>query len=64
MCRAYTGDLDGALADADMVIELGRVDAAAYYVRGSIRAERGDVPEARADLREQSSWHPRLSSRM
>jgi Flp pilus assembly protein TadD len=33
------------------VIELGRDDAGAYYVRGSIRAEWGDVSEARADLR-------------
>jgi hypothetical protein len=42
--------LDGALADAESAIELGRVDAFSYWLRGSIHAERGGSALATADL--------------
>ena len=51
ICLADAGDLEAALADANRAIELGRVDAFAYYTRGLIHAERGDASEATADLR-------------
>jgi Flp pilus assembly protein TadD len=58
LCRADAGELDGALSDADTAIELGRVDAWAFFARGSIYLERGEVANGRADLQKALTLAP------
>ena len=50
VCRAASGDLDGAIADYTTCIDHGYELAQTYYARAQVYAARGDTENQKLDL--------------